>query len=114
MPNFSKMMGNYPFHFIAGLGAVGAAAGGLSTRMRDRETSAGMGIRGIGRGIMGGAMLGGIGAAGVGAARYGTAYNRSGVDAASRLMRRDWNMGKNAAKEGWSGAKTFLKSLRGL
>jgi hypothetical protein len=56
MPNFSKMLGNYPMNFIAGLGAVGMAAGAMSDRNRGAKAVVGGGI-GMTVGAMGASFM---------------------------------------------------------
>lgn len=98
MPNFSKMIANYPFHFIAGLGAVGAAAKGLTTRYRDNESVAGMSVRRAGRGMMGLAGGAAIGAGIWGANRYGG--TAAGIASRMRGMGSSWQSAAEGAVMG--------------
>lgn len=109
MPNFSKMMGNYPFNLIRGLGptvtagAVGAGAGGLYGGT-GRRGSVG---RAAGYGMAGAA----LGAAG------GAAYlNRDALMLAGRnIARNPRMMGKQvmgAGEQAWKRAGQFAKNIR--
>jgi hypothetical protein len=108
MPNFSKMMGNYPFNLIRGLGptvtagAVGAGVGGL--------------YGGTGRrGGMGRAAVYGLAGAGLGLAGGAAYLNRGALATAGRnIMRNPGMAGRQvmgAAKNAYGRAGTLFRNV---
>lgn len=94
-------MSNYPLHFIAGLGAVGMAAGAMSNRGDRAARAAGYGAVGAGLGAIGGKLL-----------RNNNIAVARGVDTAARST---MNAGFKAA-EAFSGrgmSKAAAMSIKG-